>query len=90
MAALTRIKHLTSSGTTAPSSLLKTGEIAYTYGTGTQANAGQRVFIGVGSESGGIASGQEIIGGKYFTDLLDHAHGTTTANSALIVDGQNI
>ena len=88
MAALTRIKHLTSSGTTAPSSLLKTGEIAYTYGTGTQANAGQRLFIGVGSESGGIASGQEIIGGKYFTDLLDHAHGTTTANSALIVDGQ--
>ena len=88
MAALTRIKHLTSSGTTAPSSLLKTGEIAYTYGTGTQANAGQRVFIGVGSKSGGIASGQEIIGGKYFTDLLDHAHGTTTANSALIVDGQ--
>ena len=30
---------------------------------------------------------QEVIGGKYFTDLLDHAHGTTTANSALIVDG---
>ena len=88
MAALTRIKHLTSSGTTAPSSLLKTGEIAYTYGTGTQANSGQRVFIGVGAESGGIASGQEVIGGKYFTDLLDHAHGTTTANSALIVDGQ--
>ena len=87
MAALTRIKHLTSSGTTAPSSLLKTGEIAYTYGTGTQANNGQRVFIGVGAESGGIASGQEIIGGKYFTNLLDHVHGTTTANSALIVDG---
>ena len=87
MAALTRIKHLTSSGTTAPSSLLKTGEIAYTYGTGTQANNGQRVFIGVGAESGGIAGAQEVIGGKYFTDLLDHAHGTTTANSALIVDG---
>ena len=87
MAALTRIKHLTSSGTTAPSSLLKTGEIAYTYGTGTQANNGQRVFIGVGAESGGIASGQEIIGGKYFTNLLDHVHGTTTASSALIVDG---
>ena len=87
MPALTRIKHLTSSGTTAPSNLLKTGEIAYTYGTGTQANSGSRVFIGVGSETAGIASGQEIIGGKYFTDLLDHAHGTTTANSALIVDG---
>ncbi len=86
MAALTRIKHLTSSGTTAPSSLLKTGEIAYTFGAGTQANGGGRVYIGVGAESGGIASGQEIVGGKYFTDLLDHAHGTTTANSALIVD----
>ena len=86
MAALTRIKHLTSSGTTAPSSLLKTGEIAYTYGSGTQANGGGRVYIGVGAESGGIASGQEVVGGKYFTDLLDHAHGTTTANSALIVD----
>ena len=86
MAALTRIKHLTSSGTTAPSSLLKTGEIAYTYGSGTQANGGGRVYIGVGAESGGIASGQEVVGGKYFTDLLDHAHGTTTASSALIVD----
>ena len=86
MAALTRIKHLTSSGTTAPSNLLKTGEIAYTYGGGTQANNGGRVFIGTGSESGGIASSQEIIGGKYFTDLLDHVHGTATAGSALIVD----
>jgi hypothetical protein len=86
MAALTRIKHLTSSGTTAPSSLLKTGELAYTYGSGTQANGGGRVFIGVGAESGGVASGQEVVGGKYFTDLLDHAHGTTTASSALIVD----
>ena len=87
MAALTRIKHLTSSGTTAPSSLLKTGEIAYTYGSGTQANGGGRIYIGVGAESGGIASGQEVVGGKYFADLLDHVHGTTTANSALIVDG---
>ena len=87
MAALTRIKHLTSSGTTAPNNQLKTGGIAYTYGGGTQANNGGRVFIGTGNESGGIATGQEIIGGKYFTDLLDHAHGTTTANSALIVDG---
>ena len=88
MAALTRIKHLTSSGTSAPSNLLKTGEIAYTYGGGTQSNGGGRVYIGTGSESGGIASAQEIIGGKYFTDLLDHVHGTTTANSALIVDAQ--
>ena len=86
MAALTRIKHLTSSGTSAPSNLLKTGEIAYTYGGGTVSNGGGRVYIGTGSESGGIASAQEIIGGKYFTDMLDHAHGTATASSAVILD----
>ena len=27
-----------------------------------------------------------VIGGKYFTDLLDHGHGTITANSSAIVD----
>jgi hypothetical protein len=86
MAALTRIKHLTSSGTSAPSNLLKTGEIAYTYGGGTVSNGGGRVYIGTGSESGGIASAQEIIGGKYFTDMLDHTHGTATASSAVILD----
>jgi hypothetical protein len=36
-----------SSNTTAPSSL-KLGELAYTYGTGTQGNAGDRLFIGTG------------------------------------------
>ena len=86
MAAKTRIKHLTSTTSNAPSNLLKVGEIAYTSGSATQANGGGRLYIGHTSETGGVADFQDIIGGKYFTDLLDHAHGTTTAGSALIVD----
>ena len=31
----------------------------------------------------------DVIGGKYFTALLDHVHGTTTANSALITDANS-
>ena len=45
MATVIQIKR--SSGTSAPSTL-KLGEIAYTYGTGTQGNLGDRLFIGEG------------------------------------------
>ena len=86
MANLTRIKILTTGATTAAPSNIKTGELAYSYVAGTQANNGDRLYIGTGNEAGGVATGIGIIGGKYFTDLLDHVHGTTTANSALIVD----
>ena len=86
MANLTRIKILTTGATTTAPSNIKTGELAYSYVNGTQANNGDRLYIGTGTESGGVASNVDLIGGKYFTNLLDHVHGTTTANSALIVD----
>lgn len=86
MANLTRIKILTTGATTSAPSNLKTGELAYSYVAGTQANNGDRLYIGTGTESGGVASSVDLIGGKYFTGLLDHVHGTTTASSALIVD----
>ena len=89
MAKLTRIKILTTGSTTTAPSNIKTGELAYSYVAGTQVNNGDRLYIGTGAETGGVASNVDIIGGKYFTNLLDHAHGTTTANSALIVDGNN-
>ena len=72
MANLTRIKILTTGATTSAPSNIKTGELAYSYVAGT--------------ESGGIASNVDLIGGKYFVQLLDHVYGTATANSALIVD----
>jgi len=89
MAAKTRIKHLTSSGVLAPT-ILKTGEIGYSYGTGTQSNKGDRLFIGIGAEdSNGIASEIVEVGGQYFTDLLDHAHGSLQADSALITNSSS-
>ena len=86
MANLTRIKILTTGSTTTAPANIKTGELAYSYVTGTQANNGDRLYVGTGTESGGVASSVDLIGGKYFTQLLDHVHGTTTASSALIVD----
>ena len=87
MANLTRIKILTTGSTTSAPANIKTGELAYSYVSGTQANNGDRLYVGTGTESGGVAASVDLIGGKYFTTMLDHVHGTTTANSALIVDG---
>jgi hypothetical protein len=86
VANLTRIKILTTGATTSAPSNIKTGELAYSYVNGTQGNNGDRLYIGTGTESGGVASNVDLIGGKYFTELLDHVHGTTTASSALILD----
>ena len=71
MSAKTRIKHLTSSGVSAPT-ILKTGELGYSYGTGTQANGGDRLYIGIGAEDGsGIATEIVKIGGQYL-NKIDH------------------
>ena len=43
---------------------------------------GQRLFIGDPANSIAVT----VIGGNYFSNLMDHAHGTTTASSVLIVD----
>ena len=86
MASIIRIKRSTSQG---DPTTLGTGELAYSSLAGVQGNGGDRVYIGVGSETAGNANTHHIIGGKYFTDLLDHAHGTVTASSALIVDSSS-
>jgi hypothetical protein len=83
MATIIQIKR--SSGTTSPATL-KLGELAYTYGTGTQGNLGDRLFIGEGGETDGNANNITVIGGQYFTNQLDHVQGTLTASSALLVD----
>ena len=67
-----------STGTSAPGSLAD-GELAYTHGTGTQGNLGDRLFIGDGSSV-------NVIGGQYFGDMLDHVAGTLTASGAIVVD----
>lgn len=87
MAAIIRIKR--STGTSAPSSL-KTGELAYSAGTGTSANAGDRLFFGKGDDGAGNATTIEVIGGAYFAGLADHTPGTLTASSAIITDASSV
>lgn len=86
MAATIRIKR--STGVAAPSSLA-TGEIAYSAGTGTSANLGDRLFFGKGDDGSGNATSIVSIGGEYFANLLDHTPGTLTASSALLVDASS-
>jgi hypothetical protein len=74
-----------SGGTGSPSALAQ-GEMAYSFLSGTQSNGGDRLYIGTGTETGGVAANIEVIGGKYFTSKLSHTPGVLTANSALIVD----
>ena len=72
-----------STGATAPGTITY-GELAVTIGgNGTQANADDRLFVG---DNNGAA---QIVGGKYFTDMLDHVAGTLTGSSAVIVDSNS-
>lgn len=86
MASTIRIKRSSTNGN--PAALLA-GELAYSALAGTQANGGDRLYIGFGTESSGNAANHYVIGGKYFTDMMDHVHGTLTADSALITDSNN-
>jgi hypothetical protein len=87
MASVIRIKR---SGSTGAPTGLASGELAYSALSGTQSNGGDRLYIGFGTpETSGIAPNMYVIGGKYFTDMLDHVSGTLTASSALIVDSSS-
>jgi hypothetical protein len=81
MASLIKIKR---SGNTASPTTLGTGELAYSWFNGTN-----KLYIGTGTETAGAAANIDVIGGKYFTDMLDHAAGTLTASSAIIVDANS-
>ena len=83
MASIIRIKRSLTAG---DPSVLGAGELAYSAADYTSVSGGGRLYIGIGTESGGDAASHLVIGGKYFTDKLDHTPGTLTASSALIVD----
>ena len=82
MASIIRVKR--STGATAPTSL-NFGELAITIGAGTQANKGERLFIGDDASPSNI----DVIGGKYYTDLMAHAPGLVagTTNPAAASNG---
>lgn len=83
MASIIRIKRSEVAGNP---SVLAAGEMAYSGLINNDSNGGDRLYIGMGTETNGNAANHVVIGGKYFTDLLDHTRGTLTASSALIVD----
>ena len=83
MASIIRIKRSTVTGNP---STLGAGELAYTSLVNNDSNGGDRLYIGVGTETAGNAATHAIIGGKYFTDLLDHTRGNLQPSSALITD----
>ena len=70
--------------------ILKTGEMAYTYAAG-DSDGGDRLFIGTGGNDSteGFATKVDVIGGKYFTDILSAPKGRLQPNKALIVDANN-
>ena len=83
------------SGTSGEPPYLRSGEMAYSWlvdsATDGFGNGGKRLYIGVGADSTYPdatvrAESLEVIGGSYFTNLLNHQAGINTANSALIVD----
>ena len=87
MASIIKIKR---SGTSGAPSSLKLGEFAYSYLAGTQANGGDRLYIGTGGADGsGNANNIDVVGGKYFTDKLDHVDGVLTASSAITTDANS-
>jgi hypothetical protein len=76
MAQTLKIKRSTS--TASPTSL-ENGELAYSSNS-------NKLFIG---RPGGTTGDIDAIGGKFFTDMLDHTAGTLTASSAIITDANS-
>jgi hypothetical protein len=91
MATILQIKR--SQNTSAPLELAQ-GELAYVYGTGTLGNGGDRLYIGTGTETNGVAANIDIIGGKYFTNFLRDTGdgfepGLLKAGKAIVVDSNS-
>lgn len=86
MASIIRIKRSTTAGNPA---VLAAGELAYSGLGNNDSNGGDRLYLGLGTETNGNAASHLVIGGKYFTDLLDHTRGELTASSALIADANS-
>lgn len=86
MASIIRIKR---SGVAGNPATLAAGELAYSALTDNGSNGGDRLYIGFGTETAGNAANHYVIGGKYFTDMMDHNRGTLTASSAIITDSNS-
>ena len=84
MAAIVRIKRSSTSGNPPT---LAAGELAYSGLTDNGSNGGDRLYVGFGTETAGNAANHFVIGGKYFTDIIDGATDANTASKLVKRDG---
>jgi hypothetical protein len=78
MASILRIKRSEVSGNPA---VLGAGELAYSALADNGSNGGDRLYIGMGTETAGNAVNRVVIGGKYFTDLITAATPQNTSST---------
>ena len=78
MASIIKIKRSEVSGNP---SVLGAGELAYSGLTDNGSNGGDRLYIGMGTETDGNAVNHVVIGGKYFTDQINAATSNNTPNT---------
>ena len=78
MAQTIKIKRSTGNGK--PTNVAQ-GELFYAYGSG--GTHGKKLAIG---HLNGGGNTPELVGGSFFTNMLDHTAGTLTASSAMLVD----
>jgi hypothetical protein len=84
MASIIRIKRSAVSGNPAT---LAAGELAYSSLVDNGSNGGDRLYIGAGTETNGNAVNHVVIGGKYFTDIINAATNSNTASTLVKRDG---
>jgi hypothetical protein len=80
MASLIKIKRSEVSGNP---QVLGTGELAYSGLVDNGSNGGDRLYIGMGTETDGNAVNHVVIGGKYFTDQITAATASNTASTII-------
>jgi len=78
MASIVRIKRSEVSGNPA---VLGAGELAYSALGDNGSNGGDRLYIGMGTETAGNAVNHVIIGGKRYTDMVDAATNLNTVST---------
>lgn len=78
MASIIRIKRSEVAGNP---TTLAAGELAYSGLTDNGSNGGDRLYIGMGSETSGNAANHVVIGGKWFTDQVSAATSNNTAST---------
>jgi hypothetical protein len=86
MASILRIKRSELVGNP---SILAAGELAYSAANPGTTAGGGRLYIGTGTETNFDAANHVVIGGKYFTDIVDAATNLGTNNTLVKRDGTN-